>query len=69
MSASFNGHLEVVDMLLHHGARVDLQSKVYLSDAHIVHTLLFILTTVSVVPTLGAHVRGLWYLSCVSVCT
>ena len=28
MSASRNGHVEVVDMLLQHGARVDLQNKV-----------------------------------------
>ena len=28
MSASHNGHVEVVDKLLQHGARVDLQDKV-----------------------------------------
>ena len=28
MSASKNGHVEVVDMLLQHGARVDLQNEV-----------------------------------------
>ena len=28
MVAYFNGHVEVVDKLLHHGARVDLQNKV-----------------------------------------
>ena len=28
MGASQNGHVEVVDTLLQHGARVDLQSKV-----------------------------------------
>ena len=27
--ASLNGHVEVVNMLLQHGARVDLQIKVY----------------------------------------
>ena len=35
MMASHNGHVEVVDRLLQHGARVDLQDKVYL-DANIV---------------------------------
>ena len=29
MAASKNGQLEVVNMLLQHGARVDLQNKVY----------------------------------------
>ena len=29
MVASQNGHVEVVNMLLQHGARVDLQNKVY----------------------------------------
>ena len=29
MLASQNGHVEVVDKLLHHGARVDLQNKVW----------------------------------------
>ena len=28
MGASFNGHVEVLDKLLHHGATVDLQNKV-----------------------------------------
>ena len=28
MAASVNGHVEVVDKLLQHGATVDLQSKV-----------------------------------------
>ena len=28
--ASQNGHMEVVNMLLQHGARVDLQNKVYI---------------------------------------
>ena len=28
MVASYNGHVEVVDKLLQHGATVDLQSKV-----------------------------------------
>ena len=28
MLASLNGHVEVVDKLLQHGARVDLQAKV-----------------------------------------
>ena len=28
MTASLNGHVEVVDTLLQHGARIDLQSKV-----------------------------------------
>ena len=28
MVASQNGHVEVVDKLLHHGATVDLQNKV-----------------------------------------
>ena len=31
MFASQNGHVEVVDKLLYHGARVDLQSKVCLT--------------------------------------
>ena len=30
MYASKNGHVEVVNMLLQHGARVDLQDKVYI---------------------------------------
>ena len=30
MVASKNGHVEVVNMLLQHGARVDLQNKVYI---------------------------------------
>ena len=30
MFASLNGHVEVVNMLLQHGARVDLQNKVYI---------------------------------------
>ena len=29
MYASENGHVEVVNMLLQHGARVDLQDEVY----------------------------------------
>ena len=29
MAASKNGHVEVVNMLLQHRARVDLQNKVY----------------------------------------
>ena len=29
MAASLNGHVEVVDKLLQHGATVDLQDKVY----------------------------------------
>ena len=29
MAASQYGHVEVVNMLLQHGARVDLQNKVY----------------------------------------
>ena len=29
MVASNNGHVEVVDKLLQHGARVDLQNEVY----------------------------------------
>ena len=29
MFASQDGHVEVVNMLLQHGARVDLQKKVY----------------------------------------
>ena len=29
MAASQNGHVEVVNMLLQHGARVDLQKEVY----------------------------------------
>ena len=28
--ASKNGHVEVVNMLLQHGAKVDLQNKVYI---------------------------------------
>ena len=35
MSASQEGHVEVVDKLLQHGARVDLQDKVCF-DAHLV---------------------------------
>ena len=30
MAASQNGHLEVINMLLQHGARVDLQNEVYI---------------------------------------
>ena len=30
MLASKNGHVEVVNMLLQHGARVDLQDEVYI---------------------------------------
>ena len=30
MVASQNGHVEVINMLLQHGARVDLQDKVYI---------------------------------------
>ena len=30
MNASQNGHVEVINMLLQHGARVDLQNKVYI---------------------------------------
>ena len=30
MVASQNGHVEVVNMLLQHGARVDQQNKVYI---------------------------------------
>ena len=30
MYASQDGHVEVVNMLLQHGARVDLQNKVYI---------------------------------------
>ena len=30
MYASKNGHVEVVNMLLQHGARVDLQKEVYI---------------------------------------
>ena len=30
MAASQYGHVEVVNMLLQHGARVDLQNKVYI---------------------------------------
>ena len=30
MTASRDGHVEVVNMLLQHGARVDLQNKVYI---------------------------------------
>ena len=30
MVASRDGHVEVVNMLLQHGARVDLQNKVYI---------------------------------------
>ena len=30
MVASQNGHMEVVNMLLQHGARVDLQDEVYI---------------------------------------
>ena len=35
MPASQEGHVEVVDRLLQHGARVDLQDKVCF-DAHLV---------------------------------
>ena len=46
MSASQKGHVEVVDMLLQHGARVDLQNKVcfdafsfiYTEDFQFLHT-------------------------------
>ena len=30
MLASQDGHVEVINMLLQHGARVDLQDKVYI---------------------------------------
>ena len=30
MAASRDGHVEVVNMLLQHGARVDLQDEVYI---------------------------------------
>ena len=30
MTASRDGHVEVINMLLQHGARVDLQDKVYI---------------------------------------
>ena len=30
MAASQDGHVEVVNMLLQHGARVDLQDEVYI---------------------------------------
>ena len=30
MYASQNGHVEVINMLLQHGAKVDLQNKVYI---------------------------------------
>ena len=30
MVASHNGHVEVVNMLLQHGARIDLQEKVHI---------------------------------------
>ena len=30
MTASQDGHVEVINMLLQHGARVDLQNKVYI---------------------------------------
>ena len=30
MAASLDGHVEVVNMLLQHGARVDLQKEVYI---------------------------------------
>ena len=30
MLASLDGHVEVINMLLQHGARVDLQKKVYI---------------------------------------
>ena len=30
MAASLDGHVEVINMLLQHGARVDLQNKVYI---------------------------------------
>ena len=38
MIASQNGHVEVVDKLLHHGATVDLQSKVMMSALCLYHT-------------------------------
>ena len=34
MTASRDGHVEVVNMLLQHGARVDLQNKVYIILCH-----------------------------------
>ena len=43
MWASQNGHVEVVDKLLHHGARPDLQDEVYpiihLFSKHTFHDL------------------------------
>ena len=41
MVASQNGHVEVVDKLLQHGANVDLQKKVYIRSTH--HTVYTVL--------------------------
>ena len=41
MVASQNGHVEVVDKLLQHGAIVDLQKKVYIRSTH--HTVYAVL--------------------------
>ena len=30
MTASWDGHVDMVNMLLQHGAKVDLQNKVYI---------------------------------------
>ena len=50
MVASENGHVEVVDKLLQHGARVNLQKEVhficlnYLAHIHVLHYPQFLLT-------------------------
>ena len=44
MYASQNGHVEVVNMLLQHGARVDLQNMVYnnhLLSSHLLSLQIF----------------------------
>ena len=51
MYASYNGHVEVVDKLLQHGARPDLQKDVYpiihLFSKHTFHHLALTINIVS----------------------
>ena len=51
MYASYNGHVEVVDKLLQHGARPDLQNEVYpiihLFSKHTFHHLALTINVVS----------------------
>ena len=40
MAASLNGHVEVVNMLLQHGARVDQQDEVYVQYVLLVQIII-----------------------------